>query len=95
MNAEELFLHKYGNKITASESWVIRFAEEYAKLKVDAVLPQADVMLSLLRETIYLLSIKQPDNCPNWIEGEGDCNKPECEFCRIKICIDELECNVR
>ena len=27
--AEELFLEKYGNKITASESWVIRFAEEY------------------------------------------------------------------
>ncbi len=34
MNAEELFLEKYGNKITASESWVIRFAEEYAALKV-------------------------------------------------------------
>lgn len=28
--AEELFLEKFGNKITASESWVIRFAEEYA-----------------------------------------------------------------
>lgn len=34
MNAEEFFLQKYGNRITASESWVIRFAEEYAKLKV-------------------------------------------------------------
>ena len=47
MNAEELFLQKYGNKITASESWVIRFAEEYAKLKTDAVLPQADVRRSV------------------------------------------------
>lgn len=32
MKAEDLFLKKYGNKITASESWVIRFAEEYAKI---------------------------------------------------------------
>lgn len=47
MNAEELFLQKYGNKITASESWVIRFAEEYAKLKVDAVLRQPDVIKSV------------------------------------------------
>jgi hypothetical protein len=54
-----------------------------------------DVSESLLRETIYLLSIKQPDSCPNWIEGVGDCNKPECEFCRIQRCIDELESNVR
>lgn len=48
MNAEELFLQKYGNKITASESWVIRFAEEYAKLKVDAVLRQPVVRGQLL-----------------------------------------------
>ena len=50
---------------------------------------------SLLREAIYLLTIKQPENCPNWIEGVCDCNKPECEFCRIQRCIDELESNVR
>ena len=50
---------------------------------------------SLLREAIYLLTIKQPENCPNWIEGVGDCNKPECGFCRIQRCIDELESNVR
>lgn len=30
--AEDLFLKKYGNKITASESWVIRFAAEFATL---------------------------------------------------------------
>jgi hypothetical protein len=35
MTAEELFLKNYGNKITASESWVIRFAEEYATLKMN------------------------------------------------------------
>lgn len=28
--AEELFLSKYGNKITASESWVIRYAIDFA-----------------------------------------------------------------
>lgn len=47
MNAEELFLQKYGNKITSSESWVIRFAEEYAQLKADAVLRQPDVIKSV------------------------------------------------
>jgi hypothetical protein len=40
MNAEDLFLKKYGNKITASESWVIRFSEDYCKLKVDGILSQ-------------------------------------------------------
>ncbi len=29
--AADLFLEKYGNKITASDSWVIRFAEEHAE----------------------------------------------------------------
>lgn len=38
MSAEDFFLQKYGNKITASESWVIRFADEYAKIKIDNVL---------------------------------------------------------
>jgi hypothetical protein len=47
MTAEELFLEKYGNKITAGESWVIRFAEEYAKIKLNEVLPQAAVSGSL------------------------------------------------
>lgn len=37
MNAEELFLKKYGNKITAAESWVIRFAEEYAQSQTEAL----------------------------------------------------------
>ena len=29
--SEELFLAKYGNKISGSESWVIRFADDHAK----------------------------------------------------------------
>ena len=35
--AEELFLKKYGNKITANESWVIRFAEEYANQECESL----------------------------------------------------------
>lgn len=37
MKAEELFLKKYRNKISAMDSWVIRFAEEYASLKTKAL----------------------------------------------------------
>lgn len=32
MKAEELFLKKYSNKLSAVDSWVIRFADEYAKI---------------------------------------------------------------
>jgi hypothetical protein len=35
MNAEELFLKKFGNKMSAMESWVIRFAEDYAVMKLE------------------------------------------------------------
>jgi hypothetical protein len=68
---------------------------EYVDLKNEKQCAIHDVSESLLRETIYLLSIKQSNNCSNWIEGVGDCKKPECEFCRIQRCIDELESNVR
>ena len=30
--AEQLFLQKFGNKLSSNESWVIRFADEYASL---------------------------------------------------------------
>jgi hypothetical protein len=46
---------------------------------------------SLLHEASYLLYKKLPENCPDWIQGIGDCNKPECEFCRIQKCIDKLD----
>ncbi len=39
---EELFLKKYGNKITASESWVIRFAEECVKQSKETVLVEVN-----------------------------------------------------
>ena len=32
MTAEEYFLKKYGNKITANDSWVIKLAKEYIQL---------------------------------------------------------------
>lgn len=46
---------------------------------------------SLLQEAMYLLFISQPDHCPDWIKDIGNCNKPECKFCRIQRLIEELE----
>jgi len=46
---------------------------------------------SLLLEAIYLLRKSQTDNCKEWIENVGDCNKLECDFCRIEKCISRLE----
>ncbi len=40
---EELFLKKYGNKITASESWVIRFAEGCVKLSEQLIKEEVKV----------------------------------------------------
>jgi hypothetical protein len=42
MTAEELFLEKFGNKLP-QESWVIKFAEEYAEMKVAGALVIAKV----------------------------------------------------
>lgn len=55
------------------------------------ILSRSVVDESLLCEVIYLLSVKQPNNCPNWIDGFGDCGEPECTFCRIQKCINDLE----
>ena len=53
------------------------------------------VSASLLSETIYLLRKNQPNKCPEWVEGIGDCKLDSCEFCRTEECIDALESNVR
>lgn len=58
MKAEDLFLKKYGNKITPAESWVIRFAEEYADLK-NAWLREYDgKLLNDMRSEIKSLKAK-------------------------------------
>jgi len=65
--------------------------KEFAERLVDGYNEQQCANESLLREAIFLLTLKQPDNCPNWKCGVGDCNSPDCEFCRIQRCINELE----
>ena len=37
------------------------------------------------------LSFLQPDSCPDWVEGLGDCNLRDCTFCQIKKEIDANE----
>lgn len=50
ITAEKLFLSKYGNKITASESWVIRFAEEYAEEKTKELQERLSNALDVITE---------------------------------------------
>jgi hypothetical protein len=37
------------------------------------------------------LSFLQPENCPEWAEGVGDCKKPDCTFCKIETEIEGNE----
>jgi hypothetical protein len=46
-----------------------------------------------MNKEIFLLRKNQPDNCPQWIEGIGDCHKKECNFCEIEKKIEKLENN--
>jgi hypothetical protein len=57
MNAEDLFLKKFGNKMSAMESWVIRFAEDYAKIKLEEQkeLAQSSVIDSAVSRDYKLL----------------------------------------
>lgn len=57
-------------------------------------LQQPAVSESLLREAMFLLSVKQPESCPRWVHGKGDCGLEGCEFCRFQACIEALESNV-
>lgn len=43
----------------------------------------------LLKEAIYLLGKYGPQECPDWIEGIGDCGN--CEACRVFQCMNALE----
>jgi hypothetical protein len=81
-------------KVDYSLKGLGEFVDDYLSSHPDPLSQEiTDEMIekTLINEAIYLLFKKQPDSCPNWIEGIGDCNKPECEFCRIQRCIDELE----
>lgn len=48
-------------------------------------------MLPVINEAYYLLSVAQPDKCPDWLEGIGDCGKLSCLHCRYQKCIDDVE----
>jgi len=45
----------------------------------------------LLREALYLIEINYPLACRNSDEGERDCGRKDCEFCRMKKCIPALK----
>ncbi len=59
------------------------------------IIPDNYVSESLLRETIHSLRVKQSNNCINWVEGIGDCRKPECDFCRIEKSIMGYEAKIQ
>lgn len=65
--------------------------KEFAERLVAGYNKQQCANESLLREAIFLLTLKQPDRCPHWTYGIGDCMNSYCEFCRIQRCIDDLE----
>jgi hypothetical protein len=48
-----------------------------------------------LKELLVLYNVRlsffQPENCPEWIEGKGDCKKPDCTFCKIETEIEGNE----
>ena len=46
-------------------------------------------MKKLLLEASYLLTKWGPQECPDWIEGIGDCGK--CPECRVFGCIEALD----
>ena len=49
MTASEYFKQKFGNKLEASDSWVIRFAEEFAEI--------------LIKEQKQILSLSSVSDC--------------------------------
>lgn len=59
--AEDLFLEKYGNKITASDSWVLRFAIDYAQYHVTEALKEKVKAIKKKREEDSSYSIDELD----------------------------------
>ena len=52
---------------------------------------EAVKLSELLGEAAYLLHIYGSPECPDWVDGEGNCNRENCKTCRIYRCIDALE----
>jgi hypothetical protein len=67
-----------------------QYKEELSRLKGELAY-EIEVREELWKEVVYLLHKYQSESCPQWIEGVGDCNKSDCEFCRLQRCIDAVE----
>lgn len=87
ITAELFFFQKFGNKITASESWVIRFTNEYATIKTKALEEANAKMLSacvdLVKENEDLIEenarLKKQDTIHRmeWLSLNRDCEHLE------------------
>lgn len=61
MKAEEFFEKKFGNKITASESWVIRLMEEYAESRLHHSVTSEDIETELKKAINVYKTMCKPD----------------------------------
>lgn len=50
-----------------------------------------DKICDILSEAAFLLRTNSPEECLRWIGGIGDCGKPDCPFCRVLKCIEDLD----
>ena len=66
LKAKDLFLKKYGNKITPAESWIIRFAEEYAEIKSQQHIKNIEETEKVTMFLFSLISVKPTDNDKKW-----------------------------
>lgn len=65
----------------------------FSKMKeAQRLLADAHVARRTAMEASFLLHKHfKTESCPEWKEGVGDCNKPDCEFCRVRKCCDDLD----
>jgi hypothetical protein len=50
--------------------------------------------IEILRKAVFVLFLIQPSSCPKWVEGQGDCKNPECEFCKLQILADKINIEI-
>jgi hypothetical protein len=58
ISAEDFFEQKFGNKLKVTDSWVIRFAEEYATLKLSESKQQLPVVKDLEYDTTKSMEVR-------------------------------------
>lgn len=47
-----------------------------------------------LRKAAFVLWLIQPSSCLKWVDGQGDCKEPECEFCKLQFLIDGINAEI-